>query len=60
MKSLFPKPFGVGTRNNENKRIYILQNWKDLEYRTLSAPSREEAKIIEDQIKLQGNHLFNT
>lgn len=60
MKSLFPKPFGTGTRNNEGKRIYILNNWKDLEYRTFATNTREEAKKIEDQIKAEKNHLFNT
>ena len=28
MKSIFPIPFGTGTRNNESKREYILANWK--------------------------------
>lgn len=60
MKSLFPKPFGVGTRNNENKRIHVLQNWHQLEYRTASTSSRGEAKGIEDQLKAGNNHRFNT
>lgn len=60
MKSLFPKPHGVGTRNNENKRVYILTNWKDLQYRTFATDSRAEAKLMEDSIKAQNNHLFNT
>ena len=60
MKSLFPTPYGSGTRNNTEKRIYILQNWMLLEYRTLSTDTREEAKHLEDSIKAQKNHLFNT
>lgn len=60
MKSLYPKPYGVGTRNNEDKRKYILRNWANLEYRTLSKSSREEAKNVEDEIKAQKDHLFNT
>ncbi|WP_289023023.1 hypothetical protein [uncultured Salegentibacter sp.] len=60
MKSLFPKPYGVGTRNNEGKRNYILKNWQQLEYRTLSTRTREEAKEIENQIKALQIHLFNT
>jgi hypothetical protein len=60
MKSLYPKPYGVGTRNNENKRIYVLNNWKDLEYRTLVTGTREDAKNIEKKLKAQNNHLYNT
>ncbi len=60
LKSLFPKPYGCGTRNNSDKREYILQNWSILEYRTLSTLTRPEAKEIEDHIKFQQNHLFNT
>lgn len=60
MKSFFPKPFGVGTRNNEGKRQYILENWKDLEYRTIGALSKEEAVIIDRFLKSLNIHLFNT
>jgi len=60
MKSLFPKPFGLGTRNNEKKREYILLNWQHLQYRTLATATRAEAKVIEDKIKAKKNHLFNT
>lgn len=60
MRSLFPKPYGTGTRNNEGKRIYILENWEDLEYRTLATSTRQEAKSIEDIIKAKRDHLFNT
>jgi len=60
MESLFPRPYGVGTRNNEGKRNYILINCKDLEYRTLATIDREGAKLIEDNIKVKNDHLFNT
>jgi len=60
MKSFFPKPYGVGTRNNENKRKYILNNWKDLDYRTTSTNTKEEAVKIDRQLKSLNNHLFNT
>jgi len=60
MKSLYPEPYGTGIRNNSNKRNYILENWQDLEYRTLETDTRVEAKTIEDNIKAQKNHLFNT
>jgi hypothetical protein len=60
MKSLFPAPYGSGTRNNANKREYILKFWKSLEYRTLETESREAAKLVEDRLKAERNHLFNT
>lgn len=60
MKSLFPKPYGRGTRNNEDKRKFVLKNWKLLEYRTIPTTTRKEAKEIEDRLKALNNHLFNT
>lgn len=60
MRSLFPKPFGTGTRNNAEKRAYILKNWSALEFRTLKTATKEEAVSIDRQLKAQNNHLFNT
>lgn len=60
MKSLFPKPFGTGTRNNEQKRIYILNNWQVLEYRTVQTATKEEAFMIDRFLKSLNIHKFNT
>ena len=60
MKSLFPKPYGVGTRNNESKRIYVLEIWQQLDYRTLKANSKEEAVSIDRFLKSLNIHKFNT
>ena len=60
MKSLFPKPYGTGTRNNKKKINYVLEFWKNLDYRTLSTENREEAAEIEREIRAKKNHLFNT
>lgn len=60
MKSFFPKPFGTGTRNNEGKRIYILNNWKDLEYRTIATSTKEEAVAIDRFLKSLNIHKYNT
>ena len=60
MKSFFPAPYGTGKRNNACKREYVLRNWRNLEYRTTPTENREIAKSIEDELKGQQNHLFNT
>jgi len=60
MKSLFPSPYGSGTRKNPDKRDYILKYWMHLAYRTYSTDTREEAARIEAGLKAQHNHLFNT
>ena len=60
MKSLFPAPYGCGTRNNANKREYILTNWRNLEYRTFATKTKEDAVKIDRALKAQNNHLFNT
>lgn len=60
MKSFFPKPYGVGTRNNEIKRNYVLNHWHELEYRTIATKSKEEAVIIDRFLKSLNIHKFNT
>lgn len=60
MTSLLPKPFGAGTRNNEDKRNYVLNNLQDIEYRTMSFIDNNEAKRFEDYIKSVEQYLFNT
>ncbi len=60
MKSFFPAPDGTGTRNNKCKREYVLHNWPVLEYRTMETENREIAKSIENDMKNQHNHIFNT
>lgn len=60
MTSLLPKPFGTGTRNNEDKRRYILNNLQDIEYRTISFIESNDAKRFESYIKSVEQYLFNT
>jgi hypothetical protein len=60
MQSLFPKPYGTGTRNNESKRIFVLKNWEVIEYRTLSTVTRGDAAMIEKSLKAACDHIFNT
>ena len=60
MRSLFPAPYGTGTRNNECKRKYVLENWQVLKYRTIETDEIETAKSIEHLLIARNNHLFNT
>ena len=60
MKSLFPAPYGTGKRNNSEKRDYVFKQWRQIEYRTCATNTRADAKAIEDEIKAQRNHIFNT
>jgi hypothetical protein len=62
MSSLLPKPLGTGTRNNDKKRDYLLENIGDIEYRTCACKTRDEAAKIEQQIKQTPNngYIFNT
>ena len=60
MTSLLPKPFGTGTRNNEDKRNYVLNNLQNIEYRTISFIDNNDAKLFEYYIKSVEQYLFNT
>ena len=61
MGSLLPKENGGrGTRNNAAKREYVRDNLDHLEFRAIYFEFREEAKAVEDVLRLQKNHIFNT
>ncbi len=60
MSSLLPKPFGQGTRNNEEKREYVLNNITNIEYRTVAFISINEMKDCEQELKQLKIHKFNT
>tara|TARA_R110002111_G_scaffold10415_1_gene33612 strand:+ start:42908 stop:43264 length:357 start_codon:yes stop_codon:yes gene_type:complete len=62
MCSLLPKPYGVGIRNNNAKRDYVLEHIDDIEYRTCACNTRQEAADIEREIKqtLGDQYEFNT
>ena len=60
MSSLLPSPEGVGKRNNISKRIYVLENIDDVEYRTISFLDESKAKVFEQYIKTLKLHLFNS
>ena len=47
ISSLLPTPDGTGTRNNSDKREYVLKHLDDIEYRTTATLTRPEAVKIE-------------
>lgn len=58
MTSLLPKPFGQGTRVSDEKRIYVLKNINDIEYRTIALELEDESKNLERQIKIEQEYKF--
>jgi hypothetical protein len=60
MKSLMPAPYGVGRRNNHNKRDYVFDNYKDIVYRTIATADRLGAEDIERSLLFSGKYIFNT
>lgn len=60
MSSLLPKPLGQGTRNNANKRQYVLAHLADVEYRYMVCASAAEARAFEMVCKSERPCLFNT
>ena len=60
MTSLLPEPLGQGNRNNNSKRKYVIENIQDIEYRTVACTTEDEMCVLEEQIKKQKNHIYNT
>jgi hypothetical protein len=50
MTSLLPPPWGSGTRNNFQKRRYLLKHLAEIEYQTLACTDPQEAKEVERAI----------
>ncbi len=60
MSSLLPKPLGCGTRNNDLKREYLLENLSSIMYRTISFLNTEDMNLVEKEIKKLKIHKYNT
>jgi hypothetical protein len=61
MSSLLPRPWGCGTRNNSEKRLYVRKHLPQLEYRTLGTLSRAEATAEESRLTVnRAAYLFPT
>jgi len=60
MSSLLPKPYGQGSRINDDKRNYVLEKIGDIEYRTLACKTQDEAIEEEKKLKKSCKYVFNT
>ena len=60
MTSLLPAPLGCGTRNNSAKRVYLLRQLRNIEYRTHPCLTRAEAAEIERGLLKTRSYRFNT
>ncbi len=60
MSSLLPKPLGIGTRNNQAKREYVLNNINVIEYRCMACESKNRAREVENTLKKTRAYIFNT
>jgi len=61
MTSLLPAPFGCGTRNNQDKRKYVLDHLGSVEYRTLPCATVEETEQHERELKAnRAAYIFQT
>jgi len=58
MKTLFPHPYGSGTRKNICLRKYILKNYRSLEYRTADAADEDETKKMKEEILRSCRPIF--
>jgi hypothetical protein len=61
MSSLLPEGLGCGTRNNNQKREYVLSHLEEIEYRTLASATKVEAKVCEQEMwHRRSEYLFQT
>lgn len=60
MNSLLPLPYGCGTRNNEQKRNYVLENLEYIKYRTITFTNLSDMYEFENKLKHLHIHKFNT
>ena len=51
-------PSDTGERKNEEKREYVSKHLKDIQYRTLTLNSEDEARSFEAFVKKQEDYIF--
>jgi hypothetical protein len=60
MSSILPEPFGTGHRSNSGKRAYVLEHLEDIEYRTCTFVTPQDAKDCERELKANHTYIFPT
>jgi len=60
MGSLLPPPLGQGTRNNTEKRRYLLKHLGEIQYRCYPCKTREQAATMERKKQASTEYLFPT
>lgn len=60
MTSLVPAPLGQGTRRNDQKRRYVLENLSELEYRCCPCATEADAQALETRRKSEVTYLYPT
>lgn len=57
--TMLPKPLGQGTRNNNNKKTYVLKNIEHIQYRTIPLENEKQCRNLEKNLKALNIHIFN-
>lgn len=60
MTSLLPATLGQGSRKNQGKRDYVMENLTQLEYRCCACDTEAEARSVEARLKLDATYRFPT
>lgn len=60
MSSLLPRPYGAGSRRNEEKRKYVLAHLAEIEYRTKACGSDALAAQEEQDLRMTNSYIFPT
>lgn len=60
MTSLLPSLYGQGSRKNNDKREYILDNIGNIEYRTMAFSNKDDMNKFETSLKSQNKYIYNT
>ena len=60
ISSLLPAPLGSGTRNNVQKRHYVLKHLAHIEYRCAPCVDRASAFALERKYRSRNDYLYST
>lgn len=60
MSSLLPAPWGCGTRNNLEKREYVLKHIDNIEYQTVAFTNETAMNQCEQELKNTHQYIFNS